>query len=178
MNFGPLKMNLISFISSSQKCLKKWNCYYVSVQAYNSVIYVTSRIILPHYKKVSYLILLRRVFSIFYHHSLFYCSIKLSFYSTKAHLRENYCPFLRSNKLCNILWIDSTLQIKHLRENKLLVEECRLPAVSPVVAIWDKMEQKGLLLNRQFFPFKKKRNYNNTFVWNNSSSSLTILLYS
>ena len=104
---------------------------------------MTCRIILPHYKRVSYLILLRRVFSIFYHHSLFYCSRKLSFCSRKAHLRKDESPFLRSNKLCNILWIDSTLQIKHLKENKLFVEECRLPAVSPVVAFETKMEQRG-----------------------------------
>ena len=139
---------------------------------------MTSRIILPHYKRVSYLILLRRVFSIFYHHSLFYCSRKLSFCSRKAHLRKDESPFLRSNKLCNILWIDSTLQIKHLKENKLFVEECRLPAVSPVVAFETKMEQKGLLLNKQFILLQNRKKYNSFFVWTNSSSFSNNLLYS
>ena len=139
---------------------------------------MTCRIILPHYKRVSYLILLRRVFSIFYHHSLFYCSRKLSFCSRKAHLRKDESPFLRSNKLCNILWIDSTLQIKHLKENKLFVEECRLPAVSPVVAFETKMEQKGLLLNKQFILLQNRKKYNSFFVWTNSSSFSNNLLYS
>ena len=139
---------------------------------------MTCRIILPHYKRVSYLILLRRVFSIFYHHSLFYCSRKLSFCSRKAHLRKDESPFLRSNKLCNILWIDSTLQIKHLKENKLFVEECKLPAVSPVVAFETKMEQKGLLLNKQFILLQNRKKYNSFFVWTNSSSFSNNLLYS
>ena len=139
---------------------------------------MTCRIILPHYKRVSYLILLRRVFSIFYHHSLFYCSRKLSFCSRKAHLRKDESPFLRSNKLCNILWIDSTLQIKHLKENKLFVEECKLPAVSPVVAFETKMEQKGLLLNKQFILLQNRKKYNSFFVWTNWSSFSNNLLYS
>ena len=139
---------------------------------------MTCRIILPHYKRVSYLILLRRVFSIFYHHSLFYCSRKLSFCSRKAHLRKDESPFLRSNKLCNILWIDSTLQIKHLKENKLFVEECKLPAVSPVVAFETKMEQKGLLLNKQFILLQNRKKYNSFFVCTNSSSFSNNLLYS
>ena len=136
---------------------EKWNCYYISVQAYNTVIYVTCRIILPHYKKVSYLILLRRVFSIFYHHSLFHCSTKFFFYFNKSTFKGKRESFLRSHKLCNILWIDSTLQIKHLRENKLFVEECRLPAVSPHCCyLRQNGTQKGLLLNRQFILLQKK----------------------
>ena len=137
-----ISSSFIIIFPLKSKMSEKWNCYYISVQAYNTVIYVTCRIILPHYKKVSYLILLRRVFSIFHHHSLFHCSTNFFFYFNKGTFKGKQESFLRSHKLCNILWIDSTLQIKHLRENKLFVEECRLPAVSPIVAIWDKMEHK------------------------------------
>ena len=151
-----ISSSFIIIFPLKSKMSEKWNCYYISVQAYNTVIYVTCRIILPHYKKVSYLILLRRVFSIFYHHSLFHCSTKIFFYFNKSTFKGKRESFLRSHKLCNILWIDSTLQIKHLRENKLFVEECRLPAVSPHCCyLRQNGTQKGLLWNRQFILLQK-----------------------
>ena len=136
---------------------EKWNCYYISVQAYNTVIYVTCRIILPHYKKSLLFNIAQTCILNFlppFTIPLFY---KIIFYFNKSTFKGKRESFLRSHKLCNILWIDSTLQIKHLRENKLFVEECRLPAVSPHCCyLRQNGTQKGLLLNRQFILLQKK----------------------